>query len=138
MSNKGFDPRRELSHMKDSLNRVFEDAVAYAKGSSYSIPVDIYETDDHIVVVAGPLYRVVPSSLDVSMNGNMLTLEGQTESETDIPEAAYLRRERRAGNFKRTLMITHKVDGTGTKAQLKDDILKIIVPKVKEPGIYPE
>lgn len=137
MSNeKGFDPRRELANMRDSLNRVFEDAVAYAKGSSFSVPVDIYETDDHIVLVTGPLYRVQPESLDVSINGDMLTLQGETTPEDYAPEAAYLKRERRAGHFKRTVRIPGDFDSSGVQARLKDDILKIRLPKIQPAGIH--
>jgi HSP20 family protein len=103
--------------------------VAYAKGSSYSVPVDIYETDTHLVIVAGPLYRVKAETLDISVNGDMLTLQGETEPETDVPEEAYLKRERRAGHFKRTLRLPTGVDANNTRAQLKQDILKILLPK---------
>jgi HSP20 family protein len=131
MSNKGFDPRRELANVRDSLNRVFEDAVAYAKGSSYSVPVDMYQTDDNVVVVAGPLYRVIPESLDVSLTGDMLTIQGETEPESEVPIEAYLKRERRAGHFKRTVRIPLAFEGDGIQAQLKDMILKVRLPKVK-------
>lgn len=129
--NKGFDARREISNMRESLNRVFEDAVAYAKGSSYSMPVDIYQTDTHIVLVTGPLYRVKPETLDISIEGDWITIQGETDPETDVPEDAYVRRERRAGHFKRTLQLPHQVDMAGTKAQLKNDVLKVSLPKIQ-------
>lgn len=127
---KGFDARKEFASVRDMANRMFEDAVAYAKGSSYSVPVDIYETDTHVVIVTGPLYKVKSDSLDISIQNDMLTLLGETEPETDVPEEAYVKRERRAGHFKRTIKIPVEVDANGTKAQLKNDILKILLPKV--------
>ena len=127
---KGFDARKELASVRDMANRMFEDAVAYAKGSSYSVPVDIYETDTHIVIVAGPLYKVKADTLDISIQNDMLTLLGETEPEAEVPTEAYLKRERRAGHFKRTLKIPVEVNADGTKAQLKNDILKILLPKI--------
>lgn len=128
---KGFDARKELASVRDMANRMFEDAVAYAKGSSFSVPVDMYETETHVVIVTGPLYKVKSETLDISIQNDMLTLQGETQPETDIPEEAYLKRERRAGHFKRTLKIPVDVDANGTKAQLKNDILKILLPKAQ-------
>jgi HSP20 family protein len=129
MSN--FDPMKEVKKVGEGLTRVFEDAVNYAKGSSYSVPVDIYQTDEHLVLVAGPLYQVKPETLDVAINGDMLTISGETDPDPEIPDEAYIKRERRFGEFRRTVKLPQPFDGTGTKAKLKHNILKVFVPKGK-------
>jgi HSP20 family protein len=129
MSN--FDPMKEVKKVGEGLTRVFEDAVNYAKGTSYSVPVDIYQTEDHLVLVAGPFYQVKPETLDVAINGDLLTISGETEPDPDIPDEAYIKRERRFGEFKRTVKLPTPFDGTGTKAKLKHNILKVFVPKAK-------
>ena len=126
-----FDPMKEVKKVGEGLTRVFEDAVNYAKGSSYSIPVDVYETDDHYVLVAGPFYQVKPDTLDVAINGDLVTIQGETDPDTEIPEEAYLKRERRYGEFKRTVKLPMPFDGAGTRAKLKHNILKVFVPKAK-------
>lgn len=129
MSN--FDPMKEVKKVGEGLTRVFEDAVNYAKGGSYSIPVDIYLTDEHIVLVAGPFFQVKPDTLDVAINGDLLTIQGETESDPEIPDDAYIKRERRYGEFKRTVKLPQPFDGAGTKAKLKRNILKVFVPRAK-------
>lgn len=126
-----FDPLKELKNVGGSLTRVFEDAVNYAKGGLHSVAVDLYETPDHIVIVAGPLHRVKPESLDIEVNGDLITISGETEADPEVPDEAYLKRERHFGEFRRTVKLDIPFDGSATKAQLKQGILKVLVPKIQ-------
>src|SRR5512140_1443340 len=130
MSNQNFDPKKSLNSLRSTLNstlnRLVEDGRELASnvannaqalannaqsitGSAQVLPIDVYETDTHVVVKAGPLIGVQPEKIDVSVVGDKLTIKGEIMSETDPQTANYLRRERRVGPFTRTVTIPRPV-----------------------------
>nr|MCU0481638.1 Hsp20/alpha crystallin family protein [Anaerolineae bacterium] len=70
--------------------------------------------------------------LEVSIESNTLTLKGQTTPPSDIPEGAYLHRERVFGAFQRSLALPQPVIATSAKSSLKSGILTIRIPKQKD------
>lgn len=133
MSNKGFD----LGNVRQSINRVMEDALSFA-GGNFSLPLDIYETNEHVVILTAPLVGIIPEKIDVSVQDNELTISGETAPDSSIPAEAYLRRERRYGRFSRRVQIGRKVDPDAARAELKDGVLKISFPKIKDPTSQPK
>lgn len=130
-NNARFDPMRELNNVGGSIKRVVEDAVSYAAGHSYAVPVDIYETPTSVVVVTSPMVGVVPESIDVVLSGEQLTISGETRPDESIPANAYLRRERRYGKFVRHIAIPRVVKQNETTAEFKNGILRITLPKAE-------
>ncbi len=134
MSNQGFDPMKKgLNTLRDSFNRLVEDGMSLASGAQL-IPVDVYETETTVVVKAGPILGIQPDKLDVSMVGDKLTIKGETRSDSDVPETAYVRRERKFGPFSRVVTIPRAVKADQATASLKDGMLTITLPKLEEPG----
>ncbi len=134
MSNQNFDPmKKSLNQLKDSFNRLVEDGLSIASGAQV-LPVDVYETETTVVVKAGPLLGIQPEKLDVSIVGDKLTIKGETTPDNDVPETAYVRRERKFGPFSRTVMIPRPVKADQAAASLKDGMLTITLPKIEEPG----
>ena len=134
MSNQNFDPmKKSLNQLRDSFNRLVEDGLSLASGAQ-ALPVDVYETETTIVVKAGPLLGVQPEKLDVSIVGDKLTIKGETQAENEIPDTAYVRRERKFGPFSRTVTIPRPVKADQAAASLKDGMLTITLPKIEEPG----
>ena len=134
MSNQNFDPmKKSLNQLRDSFNRLVEDGISIASGAQV-LPLDVYETETSIVVKAGPLLGIQPDKLDVSIVGDKLTVKGETKADDDVPEAAYIRRERKFGPFSRTVAIPRLVKADQAAASLKDGMLTITLPKLEEPG----
>jgi HSP20 family protein len=133
VTNKGFD----LSNMRQSINRVVEDALSFA-GGNFSVPLDIYETAESIVILTAPLTGIVPEKLDVSISGDHLIIVGETTPDTSIPEKAYLRRERRYGHFSRKVQIPRAVNADAATAELKESVLRITLPKLPETRSQPK
>ncbi|NDJ86351.1 MAG: Hsp20/alpha crystallin family protein [Chloroflexi bacterium] len=128
MANKGID----LSNMRQSLNRVLEDTLSFAGGGSINLPIDMIDYEDRIVILTVPLLGIVPEKLDVTVTDNQLTIAGETAPGDDVPDAAYLRRERRYGRFSRRLGIPVPVDPDKARAELKHHVLKITLPKIPQ------
>lgn len=131
MTNKGFD----LGNVRQSINRVLEDTLSLG---SFGLPLDMYETNDAVVVVTAPLIGVIPEKLDVSISSDQLTITVETRPDESVPENAYLRRERRYGRFSRRVAIPRRIDADGAIAELKEGVLKISLPKIKDASAQPK
>jgi HSP20 family protein len=91
---------------------------------------DIYETDDTIVVVAD-MPGVDESSLDITLENNVLTINGCVEPMQ--PEGYSLTyAEYREGDYVRSFRLSDEIDREGIEATLKDGVLWLNLPKVKE------
>ncbi|NJL92676.1 MAG: Hsp20/alpha crystallin family protein [Anaerolineae bacterium] len=123
-----FDPMKEMANLREQVSRVLEDTF----GSGSSLPLDIYETDDAIVVETVPLLGLRMESLDIQIADGQLTISGEREAPAEVDAARYLRRERKFGPFSRTVMIPQHVVAEEAHARLKDHMLVITIPKVAE------
>ncbi len=95
------------------------------------LAVDIYQTPDAIVVkalVAG----VQPTSIDISLTREMLTVSGMREDEREVEEDNYFQRELYWGSFSRTILLPEEVDVDMAEASEKHGILMIRLPKINK------
>lgn len=76
---------------------------------------------------------VDPESLDVSIQGNQLTIAGEktANGKEEIKSDAYHRNERAAGRFVRSLTLDAEVEADQISAQYEKGILTITVPKAE-------
>lgn len=117
--------------LKERINRIFEEAlhgenVSITSGT-WSPPVDLYETETEFIVMA-EVPEVKQDDLHISLEENILTIEGQRRLKKDRV-GYYHRLERSYGKFKRSFILPGPVEGNGVKASLKDGILRIVLPK---------
>jgi len=92
--------------------------------------VDIVDRDSEVLVKA-EVPGVAKEDLQVSVSDNTVTIKGETEHEEKEENGDYYRREMRRGSFSRTVALPCTVDGTKAKAQFKDGILELTLPKVE-------
>ena len=91
---------------------------------------DIYETDDEIVVVAD-VPGVDEKSVDITLENNVLTIDGNVELEP--PEGYSLNfAEYRVGDYQRAFSLSDQIDREGIEATVKDGVLRLHLPKVTE------
>ena len=73
---------------------------------------------------------VNPDTLDVSVTGNLLTIAGEKNmTSTEVKAEAYHRSERAVGRFIRTVELENEVNETKVKANYKNGLLLITLPK---------
>lgn len=90
------------------------------------------ETEDTLLVQV-EMPGIDPADLDVSIAEDLLTIKGSMLEEVVVnQEAGFSSRERRRGYFSRTLQLPCKVLMDEVQAALKDDLLKIVLPKCRE------
>lgn len=95
------------------------------------LAVDVYQTPDAIVVKA-LIAGVQPSSIDISLSREMLTISGQRADEREVDEEHYFQRELYWGSFSRTILLPEEVDVDLAEASEKHGILMIRLPKVNK------
>jgi HSP20 family protein len=130
-----FEPFRGVSSLQDQINRLFHEAFDGSSGeanlTSWAPPVDIYETAQELVVKAD-LPDVKPADLDIRVENNILTIRGERKFEKQVNEDNYLRVERSYGSFSRSFSLANTVNTEAIKADYKDGVLTLSVPKREE------
>jgi len=94
-------------------------------------PVDLYETDDEVVVQAS-LPGVKAAEVQVSVTGKTLTVRAETEAEQADERPNYHRQERRYGAFQRSLTLPVRVDADKANATFENGVLDLRLPKAPE------
>lgn len=127
-----FDPRKELSNLKDSVIKGLSEGIAAVTNASPLLPIDIYETPEAVIVRTAPIDGASPETIEISMTGGILTISGDTSPDTDIPDTAYLIRERKFGTFTRSVPISREVIAEQAQAEFKKGMLIITLPKAED------
>ena len=114
----------------DSFSRVgwFDDELTE---SHWQPVVDIYDNDDTFVINA-ELPGMSKEAIDIDLKDGVLTLKGERSHENEVKEADYHRRERVFGKFCRTFRLPADIDPHKIKADFKDGVLRIDIPKPEE------
>jgi len=134
MSITRFDPIHELAHMQDRINRIFGEADrnpgqdAVLNGGDWLPPVDVYENDQHEVVLSAELPGVRREDLDIRVENNTLTLRGERKREQETSKENYHRVERSYGTFSRSFTLPSTVNTEKVNAEFKDGVLKVTLP----------
>ncbi len=92
-------------------------------------PVDIYETNDDIVLTAD-MPGVDEKSVDITLEQDVLTVEGRM-SET-APEGQRLEfQEYHVGDYRRVFTLATDVDRDRIQAEVKNGVLRLVLPKAE-------
>jgi HSP20 family protein len=132
-----WDPFRDLGTLQDRMNRLFDDASRTwrpdepAATTTWSPAVDIFETEGEIVVKA-ELPGMERNDITLNLEKNILTLKGERRFQKETKEDNYHRIERSYGTFSRAFSIPATVDEEKIKAEYKDGVLKIVLPKKEQ------
>jgi HSP20 family protein len=132
-----WDPLRNITTLQDRINRLFEDAFPRSDEAEQDLVcawrpvVDIYETDQGIVITAD-LPGVDKQDVSVEVKENVLTIQGERKSETQVGDDQYFRRERACGTFQRSFTLRSVIAPDLIKASFKNGVLKIHIPKPEE------
>jgi len=131
-----WDPYREFRSLSDRFNRALGSTPAARREEELSLgawmpPVDIAEDKDRILLTA-ELPGVKENEISIQMEGNLLTLRGERKFEEEKEGRNYHRVERSYGQFVRSFTLPNNVDRESIKANFRDGILEIELPKREE------
>jgi HSP20 family protein len=93
--------------------------------------LDVYEQKDDLIVKA-EIPGLTKDEIDISLEGNTLTIKGEKKKEEEVKEEDYYRSERTYGAFSRTIELPVAVQTDRVNASFKDGVLEIRLPKTEE------
>ncbi|MBI2841492.1 MAG: Hsp20/alpha crystallin family protein [Acidobacteria bacterium] len=133
---KSDDPLRDLFELQEKMHRLLVDAFLHAGDTDevagvWSPPMDVYETNDAIVLIA-ELPGLARDDVEIRIDQNSLVLQGERKFSKDVKEENYHRIERHFGAFSRTLALPPAVDTEAVKAELRNGVLEITLPKTNQ------
>ena len=130
-----WDPFRELEEVSDRLNRMFaRPAAARTNGKETMIvadwapSVDISETDGEYQIKA-EIPDVKKEDVKVTLEDGVLTIQGERKHEKEEKGKKFHRIERSYGSFVRTFSLPDVIDEEKVKAEFKDGVLNLHLPK---------
>jgi len=132
-----WDPFRELEDMSDRLNRMFARPALRPSGketmtvADWMPTVDISETDGEYLIKA-ELPEVKKEDVKVTVEDGVLTLQGERRQEKEEKDKRYHRVERSYGSFVRSFSLPESVDEEAVKAEYKDGVLNLHLPKTEK------
>lgn len=139
MSTSQFDPFRDLITLQERMNRLFQESLARSRGGeddvtsggAWAPPVDIYEGPDRVVLRAD-LPGVGQEDIDLKIEDGQLRLRGSRNLPQGARREEYHRIERPFGSFVRAFALPNTVDVNHVKAEFKNGVLEVTMPKRQE------
>ncbi|TMQ69991.1 MAG: Hsp20/alpha crystallin family protein [Candidatus Eisenbacteria bacterium] len=127
---------RELASLPEEVNRLFDGFLGsdFQRGDGASIftpAVDIEESADDFTVRMD-LPGVSQKDVKVNLMGDTLTIRGERKPDAVRGNRSAHRIERVYGTFERSFTFGAPVKNDGIKAQYRDGVLEVVVPKAEE------
>lgn len=126
-----FEPLREPENVHDRIQRYFDEFAnfGFSFTENFNPRIDISEDDKTYSVVAD-IPGVKKDNLKITLQDNILTIEGEKKKEEEKSGKNYYRAERVYGNFRRSFTLPVQVDSDKVDAKFEDGTLKIVLQKL--------
>ncbi len=121
------NPYGGFGRFQEEMNRLFEPTRRPVTGPT----LNVWSNDEEAIVQAD-LPGFAPEDVEISIERNALTLRGNRKAGELKEGETYLRRERWNGKFSRTLELPFKVNGDDVKAEFKNGVLSVSLPRAAE------
>jgi HSP20 family protein len=131
------NPLRDILHLQQRMNRLFEEMLARDTGAEeteatppggWKPPVDVVEQAERYLLRVD-LPGVSPAEVQVEVEEDTLVLRGDRPMDPAIPRESYLRNERPHGRFHLRLALPPSVDRERVKASHGNGVLEVALPK---------
>ena len=134
-----WDPYSDTMSLREAMDQLFQNALigfgpwqsSGAQQRATAFPIDLTENDDNFVVKAS-LPGMDPNDLEVMVQDNVLTIQGEMKSEEEKKDERYHVRERRYGTFARSIALPSSVDAGKVQAEYENGVLRLTLPKTEE------
>ena len=132
-----WEPFRDLMAMQDRMTRLFDETLSRIwkeegmPRGAWSPPVDILERENELILKVD-LPEVDQNEIDIKVEENTLTIQGERRFVKETGDTNYLQIERPYGTFHRTFTLSRRIDQEKIKASYKNGVLQVIIPKKEE------
>lgn len=124
----------DLNRLRNEIDRLFEDPFSFAPTSFFegeTPKIDIYEDQDKITVQA-ELPGMKKEEIDISIEGDVLTISGERKTEHEEKQGEAVRSERYFGRFMRSITLPQPVKNENIQARYQHGILTVTCPKTEQ------
>jgi len=135
-----WNPVREAANLMKEFDRMLEYPLLRSRWGmpmqanevvgSWGLALDVAEQGENFTVKAS-IPGIDPDDLNVTLEDNVLTIQGETKDDQTIDEGSYHIRERRYGSFSRSVRFPVPVEGEKVEAQYENGVLTLTVPKAE-------
>lgn len=127
-----WNPTRTMN-LFNEFDRFFDEALAaptrrYAR--SWGLPLDVIEDETGYTVKAS-IPGITPDDLNITLEDNVLTIQGEMKGETETEGVRYHLRERRQGSFSRSINFPLNVNSDAVAASYENGVLTLNIPKAE-------
>jgi len=125
-----------LSTLQDEIERLFETPFPELAATSQTLNgwtprLDVFEDKENLYVKA-ELPGMKREDIELSLHDGTLSLSGERKSETKTEGTEQYQAERFFGRFQRTITLPAPIATDKVKADYKDGILTVTLPKTEE------
>lgn len=135
MSIVRWDPFREISNLRNQMNRIFDNSFfrgGLMPGTDHFGPrVDIYQTEQEVVATAELPGIESKDDIEITVTPDTLNLKGELKRISEINENDIYQSERFFGTFSRMLPLPAEVKPEEAKASYNNGLLEIRMPKTE-------
>ena len=130
-----WSPSRDMATLHNYFDRFFDNT--FTRGGfdngdlelTHWYPmVDIIDKDNEIVIKA-ELPGMEKKDITIDIKDRILTLKGERKYDNEVNDKNYYRRERAFGKFERSFSLPDGLDPEKIKADYKDGLLSVEIPK---------
>ncbi|HOI29759.1 MAG TPA: Hsp20/alpha crystallin family protein [Melioribacteraceae bacterium] len=127
-----FEPLREFESIHDRIQRYFDDFsnFGFQFSDNFNPRIDVSEDEKTYNVIA-EIPGIKKENLKITLQDNILTIEGEKKKEEDSKEKNYYRSERIFGSFKRCFTLPSEVDSEKVDAKFEDGVLSVSLKKLE-------
>ncbi len=130
-----YSPWQEMNSLQHQLNRMLDDVLTPASvaefGNFSKVPsVELTETKENLVLrleVPG----MQPADLNIEATAKSVSISGERKSQVKSEAEGKTRSEFRYGSFQRVIPLPARIQNTEVKAEYKDGILQLTLPKAE-------
>jgi HSP20 family protein len=129
-------PFSHWSSLQREMNELFsrffgegeQAGAAWASPSAGYVPQVESWVRDHTLYIKADLPGIDPKDVEVTVEGNRLTLRGERKAEHEGKEGNYFHREVRYGSFVRTMTIPEGIQAEDVQASYRNGVLELTLP----------
>ena len=132
-----WEPFQELVTLRQAMDKLFSDSfvrmprISELEEGIVAPAVDIYEDADKIGIKAS-MPGVKPEDIDINITPNSVTIKGTTESQKEVKDENFIRKERYYGTFTRTIALPSGLKIDKAEATMANGVLTLEIPKAEE------
>jgi HSP20 family protein len=122
--------------LRDAMSSLLQDSFVRPGGmsadsSASPLALDVSENENEFVVKAS-LPGVKPEDVQITAQGDTLTIRGEMKVEQEKKDERYHLRERKVGQFLRTIRLSTPINPEKAKANFENGVLTLNLPKAEE------